>query len=58
MTDSAFDPRRLRAARQLLAAPPARVDSLTATMAAAAFFALSALGLALTVAMMPTPWTN
>ncbi len=37
-------------------APPAANGGLAAVAAAAALFALSALGLAMTVVMMPTPW--
>jgi hypothetical protein len=54
-TDSPFDPRTLREARAILAPPP-RVDGLGGLAAAAAFFAVSALALATTVVMLPTPW--
>jgi len=47
---------QLRRARILLDPPPARAVSLGGVTAAAAFFALSALALAVTVVMMPTPW--
>ena len=47
---------RLRRARSLLVPPPARVESLAGVTAAAALFAISALALAATVVMMPTPW--
>jgi hypothetical protein len=54
-TDSPFDPRSLREAREMLV-PPSRVDGLGGLAAAAAFFAVSALALATTVVMLPTPW--
>ena len=54
-TDSTFDPRALREAREMLATPT-RVDGLGGLAAAAAFFAVAALALATTVVMMPTPW--
>jgi hypothetical protein len=47
---------QLRRARSFLAAPPTRSGSLTQVTIAAAFFAVSALALAATVVMMPTPW--
>jgi hypothetical protein len=47
---------QLRRARALLAPPPARAESLAGVTAAAALFAISALMLAATVVMMPTPW--
>ena len=47
---------QLRRARNLLAPPAPRAESLTGIMAAAAFFAISAMALAVTVVMMPTPW--
>ena len=57
MADSAFDPQPLREARALLAAPPASAaGSLGGLAAAAALFAISALALAATVVMTPTPW--
>ena len=56
MADSSFDPQRLRQARALLAPPPVRAEGLGGLAAAAAFFAISALALAVTVVMMPTPW--
>ena len=37
-------------------APPSRTDGLGGLAAAAAFFAASALALATTVVMLPTPW--
>jgi hypothetical protein len=55
MADSRFDPYRLRQARTLLMAPP-QSEGVGAVAAAAAFFAVSALGLAMTVVLMPTPW--
>jgi hypothetical protein len=55
MTDSNFDPGRLRKAKALLAPRPLS-EGLAGITAAAAFFALSALALAVTVVMMPTPW--
>lgn len=55
MADSPLDPTPLRQARVMLAAPDAS-DGLAALTAAAAFFAVSALALAVTVVMMPTPW--
>ena len=54
-TDSPFDPRPLREARAMLAAP-SRADGLGGLAAAAAFFAAAALALAVTVVLMPTPW--
>jgi hypothetical protein len=54
-TDSPFDPKPLREARGLLVAP-SRTDGLGGLAAAAAFFAVSALALATTVVLMPTPW--
>jgi hypothetical protein len=56
MADSPFNPVSLRRARALLAAPPARSHSLAALTGAAAFFAVSAIALAATVVMLPTPW--
>jgi hypothetical protein len=56
MADSSFDPPRLRQARALLAAPHAAGSGLGGLAAAAAFFAISALALAATVVMTPTPW--
>jgi hypothetical protein len=56
MADSRFDPARLRQARALLMPPPPAAERLGAVAAAAAFFAVSALGLAMTVVLMPTPW--
>jgi hypothetical protein len=56
MADSRFDPARLRRARALLMAPPAPTQRLGAVAAAAAFFAASAVGLAVTVVLLPTPW--
>jgi hypothetical protein len=56
MSDSRFDPVSLRRARGLLAPPPARAQSLAALTGAAAFFAVSAMALAVTVVMLPTPW--
>lgn len=56
MADSSFDPQRLRQARALLAAPPVRAEGLGGLAAAAAFFAISAMALAVAVVMMPTPW--
>ena len=47
---------QLRRARTLLAPPPARTVSLAGVTAAAAFFAISALALATTVVLLPTPW--
>jgi hypothetical protein len=55
MADSPFDPQRLRQARALLVAP-SRSEGFGGLAAAAAFFAISALALAATVVMMPTPW--
>jgi hypothetical protein len=55
-TDSRLSAIRLREARTLLAATPARPASLASVTAAAAFFAISALALAAAVVMMPTPW--
>jgi hypothetical protein len=54
MRDSS--PTQLRRARALLAAPPRQAASLAGVTAAAALFAVSALALATTVVMMPTPW--
>ena len=42
-------------ARALLTRPT-RLESLSAVLAAAAFFALAALVLATTVVLLPTPW--
>jgi hypothetical protein len=56
MADSRFDPNRLDQARALLAARPAPPGSLGGLAAAAAFFAISALALAATVVLTPTPW--
>jgi hypothetical protein len=56
MADSRFDPARLRQARTLMMAPPPEEGGLAQVAAAAAFFAVSALGLAMTVVLMPTPW--
>jgi hypothetical protein len=55
MADFPVDPRRMNEAKALLA-PRVRVDSLTEVTLAAAFFAVTALALAATVVMMPTPW--
>jgi hypothetical protein len=55
-SDSIFDPRRLREARALLAPPPVITQGVGGLAAAAAFFAIAALALAVTVVMMPTPW--
>jgi hypothetical protein len=49
---------RLRRARALLTPPAIRAESLAGVTAAAAFFAVSALALATTVVMMPTPWPS
>jgi hypothetical protein len=56
MADSQFAPQRLRQARALLAAPPLRSGGLGGLAAAAAFFAISAVALAITVVMIPSPW--
>jgi hypothetical protein len=56
MTDSPFDPQRLRQARALLAPAPPRAEGLGGLAAAAALFAISAMALAATVVMMPSPW--
>ena len=56
MADSQFDPQRLRHARVLLAPMPTQAAGLGGLAAAAAFFAISALALAATVVMLPTPW--
>ncbi len=56
MADSTFDPQRLRQARALLAPRSARPQGMGGLAAAAALFAISALALAATVVMMPTPW--
>jgi hypothetical protein len=55
MADSPFDPKPLREARVLLAAPETG-QGIGGLTAAAAFFAVSALALAVTVVLMPTPW--
>ena len=47
---------QLSRAHRLLAPPHPRPASFAAVTAAAAFFAISALALATTVVMMPTPW--
>jgi hypothetical protein len=55
MADSSLDPKPLRQARVLLATPETS-SGMGGLTAAAAFFAVSALALAVTVVMMPTPW--
>ena len=55
-TDSRLSAVRLREARALLEPPPGRTESLAGVTAAAAFFAITALALAVAVVMMPTPW--
>ena len=55
-TDSRLSAVRLREARSMLAPASTRTVGLAAVTAAAAFFAISALALAVTVVMMPTPW--
>ncbi len=55
MADSPFDPKPLRQARVLLA-ELAQSEGIGGMAAAAAFFAISAMALAMTVALMPTPW--
>jgi hypothetical protein len=55
MVDFPVDPRQMDEAKALLA-PRSRADSLTEVTLAAAFFAVTALALAATVVMMPTPW--
>jgi hypothetical protein len=57
MADSPLDPARLRQARALLAARPA-AEGPAGVAAAATFFVLSALGLAMTVVLMPPPWQH
>ena len=54
-TDSPFDPLALREARSLLAAPSATRGA-AGLLWAAAFFAVSAMALAVTVVIAPTPW--
>ncbi|HEY1752962.1 MAG TPA: hypothetical protein VGG29_17015 [Caulobacteraceae bacterium] len=54
-SDSIFDPRRLSEARALLAPRPV-TQGMGGLTAAAAFFAVSALALAVAVVTMPTPW--
>jgi hypothetical protein len=58
MADSRFDATRLRQARVLLAAPAAPTAGIAAVISAATFFAVSAMGLAMTVVLMPTPWPH
>ena len=55
-TNSRLSAVRLREARALLDPAPTRAVGLGAVTAAAALFAISALALAVTVVMMPTPW--
>lgn len=57
MADSPHDPTRLRQARALLAARPV-VEGFGGVAAAATFFVLSALALAMTVVLMPSPWRH
>jgi hypothetical protein len=54
-TDSPLDPKPLRQARVLLA-EPSQSEGIGGMAAAAAFFAISAMALAVTVVLMPTPW--
>jgi len=55
-TDSRLSAIRLRDARALLAPPTAGAESLAGVIAAAAFFAITAMALAAAVVMMPSPW--
>jgi hypothetical protein len=55
--DSSLGPRKLVRARALLA-EPIRNESLIPVAAAATFFALSALALAMTLISMPPHWSN
>jgi hypothetical protein len=55
-TDSRLSAVRLREVRALLATPPTGSESLAGVIAAAAFFAITALALAGAVVMMPSPW--
>ncbi len=55
-TDSPLDSTQLRRARGLLTPPPAPGESLNRVTMAAGFFAISAIALAVTVVLMPTPW--
>jgi hypothetical protein len=55
-TDSRLSAVRLREVRALLAPPPVGPESLAGVIAAAAFFAVTALALAAAVVMMPSPW--
>jgi hypothetical protein len=57
MSDSALNPERLRQARALLTAPPA-AESVGGVMAAALLFVFAALGLAMTMVLLPTPWPH
>jgi hypothetical protein len=57
MADSRLDPARLRQARALLATPT-QAEGPAGVAIAAVFFVLCALGLAMTVVMMPTPWPH
>ena len=55
MAESFFDPRNLHRARALLAAPERR-PGVAGILAAAAVFAVSALGLMMLVISLPSPW--
>jgi hypothetical protein len=57
MADSYLDPTRVRQARAMLLPPPT-AEGVGGVAAAAIFFVLSALGLAMTVVLMPTPWPH
>jgi hypothetical protein len=54
-TDSPLDPTPLRQARALLA-EPSQSEGIGGMAVAAALFAISAVALAVTVVLTPTPW--
>jgi len=56
--DSIFDPRAIARARALLAEPKRRPPSVLPALAAAAFFATSALGLAVAMVIAPPTVTS
>jgi hypothetical protein len=55
MSDSSFDPTRLREARALMTGS-GEARGVGGVAAAAAFFAISALALAVIVVLSPAPW--
>jgi len=56
--DSIFDPRAIAYARGLLAEPKRRPPSVLPALGAAAFFAISALGLAVAMVIAPPTVTS